>query len=216
MWQRRYKRGKFGARRVTTTSQVARITRQVIQRRAETKCFSQVLVSAGAVVNTWLFVSAMAGLTQGTSQTSRIGNGVHIVAIEFVLEVTPVAGNVSNDGDTCRMVIYHNKAPAGSLPTAAQVWDSNNLTTGRNVVFKDQFRILEDFNHNMVITTTTPTVGPRFNRIVRVTPRENFQYQGNVGTISDCFTSDYGMGYVATGSSCCNITITSKVWFKDI
>lgn len=216
MYQRRYKRGKFGARGMSSRRSIARIARQVINKQAETKCFSQVVFNAQPVGTSWTFGSVMAGLTQGTSQTNRIGNGIHIVAIEYVLEITPVAGNVSADGDTCRVVAYKNKAPGGALPTAAQVWDSNDIITGRNVVFKDQFVIEQDFTHNMVVQTTTPTVGPRLFTIKRITPRTFFQYQGNVGTISDCSTTDFGIAFCATGASCCNLSCTSKVWFKDV
>lgn len=171
---------------------------------------------------TWTFFSFLAGLQQGTSPATRVGNQIKIVAVEAFVNIFPQVANMGGGGDVCRVVIYHNKAAGGLVAQSAAVWDTNVLTTGRNVNFKDQYSILADFTHSMTVTADNGGTGaalwagPRFFKCVRVPMKHAAKFNGNSGTTSDLSEDDIGVGFVSSGANCCNIVVTSKVWFKDV
>lgn len=223
---RRYKRqGAFRA-------SIARISRAVTVRNAELKCLTQTFnavgnwspnLGAGVSVNsTWSFASVMAGMVQGTGVTNRIGNQVHVVSIELVCRLIPnQAAAALVGGTTCRLVLFKYKDPNGSLPnmtgTGPQIFDQNVVMTGRNITNIKSFALLEDFTHNMVLTTSDPAAGPQFSRIIRIPCNFKFNFSGNAGTISDCINNDVVMGICSDASGCCIVsTMTAKVWFKDL
>ena len=67
----------------------------------------------------------------------------------------------------CRMVFYHNKAAAGAVPDVAQVFDSNNFYSGRNVNYATKFNFLDDITHQMVITSYNSSSGVAFTQVPR-------------------------------------------------
>lgn len=206
-------------RPVSNRAYVARIARSVVRRAEETKCFSQLLVTAGNVSTSWQYFSALAGLTQGTGTFQRVGSKISIMAIEMFIQIVPSSTNVPANGASCRFAIYHNKAAGGALPATNELWDSNGLVTGRFVNYARKYSILEDITHQMVITardsTGTYAVGPKLVKMLRVTPRTTVEFGLNGGTISDLPLDDFGMATIADGANCCQITVYSKVWFKD-
>ena len=118
---------------------VARIARSVVRRNEETKCFTQTLLNGTSSTNSWEFKSALAGLTQGTSTTTRVGARIALVAIEYFVKIAPAVASVGGEGSMCRMVFYHNKAAAGAVPDVAQIFDTNNFYSGRNVNYATKF-----------------------------------------------------------------------------
>ena len=142
---------------------VARIARSVVRRNEETKCFTQTLLNGTSSTNSWEFKSALAGLTQGTSTTTRVGARIALVAIEYFVKIAPAVASVGGEGSMCRMVFYHNKAAAGAVPDVAQIFDTNNFYSGRNVNYATKFSLLDDITHQMVITSYNPSSGVAFS-----------------------------------------------------
>lgn len=161
-------------------------------------------------------------MAQGVGANQRVGNGIRIVALEAFVNIFPEIGHIGGGGDICRVVIYHNKAANGAVAQASQVWDTNTFTTGRNVNFKDQYSLLQDFTHAMTATADSSSTGaalwagPRFFKCIRVPLKHVVNFTGSAGLISDLTEEDFGIGFVSTGALCCNIVVTSKVWFKDV
>jgi hypothetical protein len=191
-----------------------------MRREEETKCFTQTIVAANTSVNnTWTYQSALAGLTTGSGNTNRIGSKVSLVAIEFFIMLEPSTANMADHGSSCRLVIYHNKAAGAALPNSNELWDNNQIVTGRFVSYKDKYSILEDITHQMVLTSRDTggkwASGPHLTKMLRVTPHTRVEYGGNVGTISDLPIDDFGIGFVADGANCCTLNVISKVWYKD-
>ena len=146
---------------------VARIARSVVRRNEETKCFTQTLLNGTSSTNSWEFKSALAGLTQGTSTTTRVGARIALVAIEYFVKIAPAVASVGGEGSMCRMVFYHNKAAAGAVPDVAQIFDTNNFYSGRNVNYATKFSLLDDITHQMVITSYNPAVELHSARVPR-------------------------------------------------
>lgn len=177
------------------------------------------IVNNLAGTTSWAYASATAGLTQGTATNTRVGSRISIVAIEYFVKIAPQTATIGGEGSMCRVIFYHNKAAAGALPPTAELWDTNNFYSGRNVNYARKYSIMEDITHQMVVTTwnvsVPATAGPAFFRIIRLTPKTTVEYGGNAGTISDLPMHDFGVGYAADDTNCCLVNIASKVWFKD-
>lgn len=191
-----------------------------MRKGSETKCFSQTLATNVTVTNGWAWYSALAGLTQGTGTTARVGSKITLVAVEFFIQIVPSTANVPDNGSACRFVVYHNKACGAALPATAEVWDNNALITGRFVNYAKKYSILEDITHQMVVYSRDSTgkysSGPQLAKMLRVSPRTTVEYGGNGGTISDLPIDDIGFGVCADDVNCCTISVYSKVWYKDV
>lgn len=202
-----------------TARSVARIARSVALKNEETKCFSQQIAAAVSATNVWQFASAMAGLVQGTGPTARVGNKIHIVALEYFVWIVPAVLNVGVNGSLCRVIFYHNRDAQGTTPNVATLWDNNQLVTGRNVNWKDAFSIHDDITHQMTITSnnggTKFSAGPALFKCFRFPLGKDFVFNANGGTISDLYEQDYGMGFCTDGVNCCSVTCNVKIWFKD-
>ena len=86
------------------------------------------------------------------------------MAIEYFVKIAPAVASVGGEGSMCRMVFYHNKAAAGAVPDVAQIFDTNNFYSGRNVNYATKFSLLDDITHQMVITSYNSSSGVAFQR----------------------------------------------------
>ena len=126
--------------------------------------------------------------------------------LSTLLKIAPAVASVGGEGSMCRMVFYHNKAAAGAVPDVAQIFDTNNFYSGRNVNYATKFSLLDDITHQMVITSYNSSsgvafsAGPALFKIIRVTPRTVVQFGGNAGTISDLPLDDFRSPTVVTMS----------------
>lgn len=182
--------------------------------------WSPALGASSSFNGTWSFTSIMAGLTQGTGVTNRVGNKIQIIAIEVLMNIIPLSVGVN--GNFCRFVVFKYKDPNGSLPsmtTGPLLFDANTVQSGRNVSFKDCYTVLGDMEHQMVITSQggTTSYGPKLFKKYRFPINASFAYNGNAGTISDCIEADYNIGVCSDNAGCCGLEqLYVKVWFKDI
>ena len=85
------------------------------------------------------------------------------MAIEYFVKIAPAVASVGGEGSMCRMVFYHNKAAAGAVPDVAQIFDTNNFYSGRNVNYATKFSLLDDITHQMVITSYNSSSGVAFS-----------------------------------------------------
>ena len=59
--------------------------------------FTQTLLNGTSSTNSWEFKSALAGLTQGTSTTTRVGARIALVAIEYFVKIAPAVASVGGE-----------------------------------------------------------------------------------------------------------------------
>ena len=83
------------------------------------------------------------------------------------VKIAPAVASVGGEGSMCRMVFYHNKAAAGAVPDVAQIFDTNNFYSGRNVNYATKFSLLDDITHQMVITSYNSSSGVAFTQVPR-------------------------------------------------
>ena len=55
------------------------------------------------------------------------------------------------------------RQPAGAVPDVAQIFDTNNFYSGRNVNYATKFSLLDDITHQMVITSYNSSSGVAFS-----------------------------------------------------
>lgn len=190
---------------------------------AEKKYFESTLTYNGATANTWdgMWQSALAGISQGTGATNRIGNKIYVHSIRFnvfMKPAAPAAGGVPNP--MCRCVIYHNKEAVGNLPASTpSVFAANLIESPRYVPLLNRYAILRDYTHSMFTGAVDGSgyyvVGPRMIFSWVVQPRKKIDYQSNAGTISDLYKDDYGVGCFMTNANTCTMDIRVQVIFSD-
>lgn len=213
---RRTYRGR-GSRRVNRATRA--FVRRVVNVNFELKWFSQSLFSATASTVGWQYGSALAGLTQGFTQQTRIGSRVLCKRIEFTVFVSPITAAIGLNGSLCRMICYHNKQAGGTLVTSQILFDLDVLNTFRNLTQSNRVQVLRDVQMPMIHTgnngTVTTSVGPCMRFFWRIPVNKVIVYQGNAGTISDIVTDDYGFGFVSDDAGCCAVSAVSKMIFTD-
>lgn len=230
-----YKRRRTTYRRRTTFKRTARpparrfarSVRRVVNTIAEEKYYAiNGLLNANSAV-TWQFASALQGLVQGTTQTTRLGNRIYVKRLELSVTLGANVGMGLN-GSICRFVVYHNRntggtgsALSGLLITYDQLFDTNTFDALRAINQKGRATILKDGVYPMMATssnagTTVVTTSGPVNFRVRIPINKTIVYNGNAGTIADLITDDYGVGFCSDDAACCQIYIRSKVIFTDM
>lgn len=174
---------------------------------------------ASYVPATWTFISALAGLAQGSGASNRVGNRIFLRCIRFTIECSPLA-DTAKTGAYCRMVIYHNKEAVGALPTATAVFSINEVQSARNLTLTKRYRILKDVTHHMVVTgnnaTTVIASGPVQLMTLVCYPKKQIDFQSNAATISDLFKDDFGIAFCANYASNCQLKIQTQIEFSDV
>lgn len=204
---------------------IASVTKRVLRQQLEKKYFNTDLYS-GTAPDSWTFRSAIAGLQQGSTATTRIGDKIRIHKIEFMVSIEPLPVANTESGSRCRVILYHNKQANGAVPTAANgVFDSDEILSLRYHPKLPQYTVLKDYVHNMSImsaafdsgtSTTLPlTAGPPIQFKWVIYPKTPIAFTSSAGTISDILRDDYGLGFVGDESDCCNIEVITKVTFTD-
>lgn len=215
---RRRKAPKKAPRRATRVA--APLVRRVVMNMAEKKYFENTILSSTTVGTTWMFHSALAGITQGTAAYNRIGNKIFVHSIKFMVYITPNANEVASSNIRCRCAIYHNKEAVGALPTGSAVFTSDSIFGLRYQPLLSRYTIVKDTLHTMVAgaqgnAANTYALGPQGQFVVTVYPKKRIDFSSNAGTISDLFKDDYGMCCVSSNTTQCNMSVWVQVIFSD-
>lgn len=196
------------------TIPTARIKR-VVNSMAEKK-FVDLTLFNGGLVGTYTVWSALAGIVQGTTASTRIGNKIRVHAIEFNVYCYPAT--VTADGVSARFVVYHNKETVGALTTGSMVFSADNFMALRNTTLQPRISVLRDRMCHCVITAldgATKGYGPPHSFKWTIYPNKLIDFQSNAGTISDLLKDDYGMMAAASAATEMGCDIRCKVIFSD-
>lgn len=186
----------------------------------EKKFYDQAQASI-AIPTTWALDSFLGQIINGTGPSNRTGNKIMLKSFEVFIQILPqVAAGMSN-GTACRFIMWHNKETNGALLTAGTLFPvTNSITAVRNSASLPKVSVLRDEYHTMVVTGTdstgaVKTVGPIKVIHWKVFPNKVIDYTGTGGGVADLLKHDYGIGYIATSATCCNIQYTLKMVFTD-
>jgi len=175
----------------------------------------------GGLGATWAAVSffngpaAITGIQQGTTASTRIGNKIRISKISWSFAFLPMAAVDASGGNTCRFIIYHNKQTNGTLVATADIFQSNQVTSQRNINGLQKVTVLRDQTMAMVPTSAT-TSGPTYPLTGAIYPNKIIQYTGNTATIADMLVHDYGFAVISDAASCCEFYGEWQIQFTDV
>lgn len=193
----------------TLTSKVNRILHRGIEKKYFDASVNPAVYANGT------FVSFCGGIQTGTTNTTRIGNRVHIYRIE-------VTGKVSNGLATDSIndyQLWYNRNPEGLLPPANQVYKSDiNAIMGspRNVDYLKEYSLI---CHKLIETSpiiagqqyiTTNTKYFTIYKKVSI----DVQYTASTGAVSDVLKGDVVLFNMCISPISGNINV--RLWYTDI
>lgn len=211
----------MSAKRVRRIS--TRVTKRVINYMSELKFHTRVLFNSHNVQNTWSFNSAVIGLAQGNTDTTRIGNKIFVKRIEVSIFIQP--GQVATNGSVCRFVMWKRDIAYGAMtapaaqPSYDNFFDSDNLNSLRNITQSRYNHILKDQTFQMAVLSQNAGVNyslsPPVRLVWRIPVNKNIEYLSGAITTAALQGYDYGVACVADDNNCCQFTVTSKMIFID-
>lgn len=216
----KYRSRPVKRRKGVTKRAVASVVRRVVNSNLEHKWNLATMVNGAAVPATWTFLSALTGVTQGTTATTRLGDKIRVQRIEYLVKIEPIAAAAMATGSLCRFCLYHNKQANGSLPAATAVFDVDAFQVMRNVPRQSTISLQRQFIHrmNIIAVDTGGAVrssGPVFFSSISVYPKKVIEFVNNTGDVAGLLKDDYGICYIGDDANCCAITVTRKLHFTD-
>lgn len=166
----------------------------------------------------WTFQSNLFQIAQGTNANQRIGNKIYVKKIEFCFTMTPLSG-LPLGGCMARTVVYHNKLCNGELPTATTLFSADSISAFKNWVNNPKFTIMKDMMHSMVRTSdnagAVSGAGPGMLAKFSIYPKQVIDYDNNATLITDLLKHDYGIGYICSDATACQMRLRTRVIFTD-
>lgn len=178
---------------------------------------------------TWAFNSALSGIAQGITDTTRIGTKIFVHSIRFSFDIIGTDVTVNNVvGDICRCVIYHNREAAGATPAGSGgMFNENALTAARFIPMKSRYSIMREMIHSFspVAAPNDPAAsGTALTKWVlqpigayafTVYPKKQIEWNGTAGAITELFKDDYGIACIAKYGQC-SMTVKVQVIYTDV
>lgn len=201
--------------------------KRVVLRNQELKYYEYLGMVSSAVTNhVWNFSECGArNIIQGTDVTTRVGNKIYIESIDWYIKIYPTPGNTNNTGSACRFIIYHDKEANGALPTYVNFFQDNIYNSFRQLGFwPRKSTILMDKLHMMYgtlaatttgTTTTTTNSGPSYIAMFKQKVGKVMSFSDNSGSITGVSNDSWGIGWCADADNCCNITVSTRIRFRD-
>lgn len=204
---------------------LATFTRAIVNRVAELKAHTgESHVDGINVTMGWGFRSFLAGIDQGTTASTRIGNQIYIRKIEVMINLTPQGAAFEGlaAGHFCRLILYRNKQTNGALPSYDILFNKDLYNSLRNVPNIRRIVISRDYMHSFqrldleAGALPGPTVSGTSTFQWTIYPRRKIQYSSNASTVADILTNDLGIGWCGSHNACCRLDFQYQVWFNDV
>lgn len=204
---------------------LATFTRAIVNRVAELKAHTGDTGINGIDINMgWGFRSFLAGIDQGTTASTRIGNQIYVRKIEVMINILPYtpAFEGQTPGHFCRLILYRNKQTNGSLPDFSILFNKNMYNSLRNVPNIRRIVITRDYMHSFQRLSLEdgalpgPTITGTSTFQWTIYPRRKIQYSANTSSIADILSNDIGIGWSGSHNGCCRLDLQWQVWFNDV
>lgn len=163
-----------------------------------------------------------AGLSQGTSASTRIGNKIYLHSITVTMNIFGTAAAAGAAlGCAMRWGIYHNKECNGVQLTWAQIFNDAQAFANRSIPYKPKVTLLKDRVDSIVVTGTdstgaVKTVGPNTLHKCAVYPKKVISYSSGTSTIADILKDDYGLYMICQASSTMNMNFAVQIIYSDL
>jgi hypothetical protein len=160
-------------------------------------------------------VTPLNDLNQGTTVSTRVGNQVRFLELEYAGTFNTLA---SVGGDECRLVFFRDMQPEGALPTPSQLLCGLTPRSCFNpdlVGNQDQPRFKVLANHYITTNNPGPFTATQMYFSVPLTGRFRLDftstYVGNAGTYADIQTNGlYVLAIVDSASTTLNLDVCLK------
>lgn len=166
----------------------------------------------------------LGGLGQGTGDQDRIGLKVRFEKIIVTIEVKPNFSNASgNNGSTCRFIILKDKYwnNAGSATAGNYLQETNGsllLMSNYNYARRHRYKIMKDFTHSMVRTSST-TGGPESIYKFDFAVKCPVEYSGSTGALTEVLNNQFILMWCTDGggadTNCCEFGWQCQVQFTE-
>lgn len=215
----RYRRPTRRTKRAKATRATRQIVRQVVQNQAEEKYFAQNLYNGQLTGATWLMKSAIAGIVQGTTASTRLGNAIRLKRIDFAIYVEPNGTGMGITGSVCKLMLWHNKQASGAVLSPTTLYNADNINALLNWSQHNRCTELKVQYCNMWTQTISGSASTSANGTMRfnwsIFPKTRIDFVANNGNNADILSDDYGFGFVSDVLSCCKVTCNVQVIFTD-
>lgn len=181
---------------------------------AEKKFFDYTGVTPFTSTVAWITASDLFRIVNGNAATQRIGNRIFLHSVEWIVHCTCITAQIPNNGEMSRMIVWHNKEAAGTLPAGTDLFVQNLIGSARNSSTLPRYQVLRDMMCPMVSTTAT-TSGPVYMSRMKIFPRKMIDYQLNGTSQADILKHDYGVGFASKTAGTCTFYYTVKFTFSD-
>lgn len=221
---RSYTKKTRTARQYKKKPTLTKRVRTIVNRIAEEKYINITLGTQFTSMNhdAWKYQSALAGIIQGTTAHTRLGNKIFVKAIHFAIECNLAnVGAIRQENESCEMVAYHNKQANGTAMSSGLMWNTDEVGAVRNLDQTHRVKIQKYLYHTFQVfgdpsvTTKVTLTGWGVMRF-SIYPKKVIEFQSNAGTISDILSDDFGFGAAITGyNGLCTLTGTMQTVFTD-
>lgn len=132
-------------------------------------------------------------ITQGTGESQRIGRAIVIMRINWRYRIKLASKALATDStDSVRIILFIDTQCNGAVATVADILESPNWKSFKNLTNTSRFRTLMDRQYNLVSpgalndATLEDSIDDTFYKDVNIP----IDFTGNTGTISDILSNN--------------------------
>lgn len=177
--------------------------------------------------NTWQYMSFLANIVQGTTQTAsvRIGNKIFVKYIDVITYMLPTITATKVQGSICRTAVVHRKECNNTAIGVGDVWlvpgpSAVAIFSQRNTSKMPAFAVSRDTMETFVPTAATGVntvvaMAPVSVRKFRIKVNKTISYSASSPNVTDLVKDDYGIMCCAQDAVSCSMDVYWKVVFTD-
>ena len=162
------------------------------------------------------------GIAQGVTSNSRLGNRIRVEEIELCIYVYPFPNDANNkNGMSCRFMIVKDKEwkNDATITPANYVHDIDRYYTIPNWNRRNRYKIMKEWQHNMVVTagtvgTAEATGAPRLYTF-RFKPNSVIEYTNTGGDNAGILNTNFLLLAAADAGGCCAYSARWRTVFTE-
>ncbi len=194
-----------------------RIPRGLVLRQPEVKHLDFVLLTA---VTSSGVIELVNGVLIGTSNSSRIGNKIHIHKV--MIRGFSFLTDTTDDGDVVRLLLVEDRSAAGTTPTVANVLDTVSTSSFKNQNTMNRFNFIWDhrfaWDSRSVAVENPPTTFVQKHTIFEGFKRTNIvtEYTSSVVTFAAISTSSIFLLSLSNEAGAITISGRVRISYTDV
>ncbi len=187
------------------------------QDRKELNFFDTAITTAP--VETWLPLTSLNLVPQGTAESTRIGRQIFVKSIHIRGLVQLNEDGTGKDECLFRWALVQDRQANGANPAATDLWELNDLVTHRNLAQIKRFSILRTGQMQMNRTGSAGTEAVRsFILNYRFPAPQPVEFNSTAGAITEIQSNNFVFMYCRTvldGTQVMSIDLTSRLRYTS-